>query len=361
MRFGNWQRDGLMQRASPCVQAMCMSLTLAIGWSGELFAQQNTAGLEDKIGHRRVDLVPTTQPVNGARPPMSVDLSGWTYRAVKSPNPRDGVPWELVATPTEKIPEGWQRGRGGEGANLALNAGRGDLIVQRGAINSPIPIVEVPEVLWKQWFPTNMQDVVGVHFHEVVTSDVARVLFTLHKIPPDEPGTPATSKPAEARGTRIEATLLTPVAFCLDQSIVVRQDAKKKEASVRRGQHELGHAGVSQQVFFATLAGPQDWDPKYMTGRRSRIEYYWKRERLGRNWDEFRTGKGELAGTRTIVVLVPPTRWSLMLPIPPERVTQKQIDEFNDAIVGASRVFNTLDAAAQEKFHATHGAYEDGP
>ncbi|MEK6643805.1 MAG: hypothetical protein AABZ08_07840 [Planctomycetota bacterium] len=332
----------------------------------ESVAQENSAGLVDKTGRHRVELQPTTQPA-GVRKPLTLDLSGWTYRAVKSPNPRDGVPWELIATPTEKIPEGWQKGRASEGANLMLGRRfKGDIVVQPGPINSPIPIVEVPEILWRQWLAPNMQDVVGIHFHEAVTKDVARILFTLHKIPPDEPSDGATardrlatSKPSEARGTRIEATLLTPVAYCLDQSIVVRQDAKKKMAAARRGQHELGHAGVSQSVFFAALAGPQDWNPLYNTGRRSRIEYYWKRERLGRTWDDFRTGKGELTGTRTIVVLVPPTRWSIMLPIPPERVTQKQIDEFNDAIVGVSRTFNALDAAEQERFHATHGAYEE--
>ena len=48
----------------------------------------------------------------------------------------------------------------------------------------------------------------------------------------------------------------------------------------------------------------------------------------------------------------------MMLPVPPERVTQKQIQEFNDSIVHISQNFAAIDEAAQKKFHAQHGEYE---
>lgn len=328
---------------------------------------QDTAGLGGSTGKRPVELEPTTRPAGTSRPDSSIDLNGWTYRAVKSPTPVGGVPWELIATPTTPLPEGWRKGIGLEAAGFSIGPRRGDVRLKAQPLESPIPIVEIPDVLWKQWMASDLQDAVGIHFHEVVTNDLARLLLTVHRVDSDEPpmlDAPARGKqplrPPDARGTRLEATLLAPVMFSLDQSIAVRKDPLRPERAGRRGLHELGHAEVAQQVFFGTLAGPQDWKPQYCTGRRSRIEYYWKRETIGRPWEGHRRGVGELATLRTSVVLVPPTRWSIMLPVPPERVTQKQIQEFNDAIVRVSQLFIAADAAAQERYHALHGAYEDG-
>jgi hypothetical protein len=159
-------------------------------------------------------------------------------------------------------------------------------------------------------------------------------------------------------GTRIEATLLAPVVYSLDQTVVAREDPLDKQKAIRRGEHELGHAELSQQVLIAVLHGPQDWDPDRCTGRRSQIEYYWKREQIGRSWKGLRGGVGKVAALRTSVVLVPPTRWSMLLPIPPERVTQKHIDQFNEAIVMIGESFASTDRLAQERFHAEHGEYE---
>jgi hypothetical protein len=224
----------------------------------------------------------------------------------------------------------------------------------------PSGAVEIPDVLWRQWMAADLQDVVGIHFHEMVSNDVARILYTLHKVPPDpRPGPRPPPPHAGASGTRVEATLLAPVTYHLDQAVVVRKDARRPELAGRRAAHELGHAALSRQVFHAVLAGPQDWNPTYCMGRRSRIEYYWKREMIGRSWEGFRGGLGKLLTTRTTVVLVPPTRWSLMLEMPPERVTQRQIDAFDDAIVRLGPQFAALDGAAQAEFHARHGAYEE--
>src|SRR5262249_26273726 len=149
-----------------------------------------------------------------------------------------------------------------------------------------------------------------------------------------------------------------PVIYGLDQSIVVRTDSLHKELADSRGQHETGHADLAFKVFLAVLKGPQDWKPQYCTGRRSQVEYYWKREQIGRSWDGYGDGAGKLATLRTSIVLVPPTRWSMLLPIPPERVTQKHIQAFNDSIVLLGPQFAEADNLAQAKFHARHGAFE---
>ena len=325
---------------------------------------QDSANLSGRPGHTDVELHPTTQPVLRAEAEQGIRLGGWAYRSVRSPNPRDGVAWELIVTPIEPLPKEWAKGRDREAAGLGpVRAGGGDLILRGGGrLAFPFPIVEVPEVLWKQWMSSDLRDVVGIHFHQVNSDDLARILFTLHRVPPEGPasGDPgaAGKSPQAIRGTRIEATLLAPVTFCLDQSIAIRTDDKHKELALSRARHEFGHAEVSQQVFFAVLAGPQDWKPEYCTGRRSRIEYYWRRSEIGLTWDGYRGGKGEIVGLRTTVVLVPPTRWSMMLPVPPERVTQKQIQDFNDSIVHVSQVFAAADGEAQTRFHAQHGEFE---
>jgi hypothetical protein len=343
---------------------------LALGCTVVRVHGQDTAGLGGATGKQPVALEPTTRPAVSTRTDTSIDMNGWTYRAVKSPRPAGGVPWELIVTPTAPLPEGWRKGVGLEAAGFSIGPGQGDVRLRAQPMNSPVPIVEMPEELWKQWMASDLREAVGVHFHEVVTNDVARLLLTVHRVDSGEPpplDAPLRGKeppdPPAPRGTRLEATLLAPVMFSLDQSIAVRKHARRPERAAVRGAHELGHAEVSQKVFFATLSGPQDWKPQYCTGRRSRIEYYWNREKIGRTWEGHRRGVGELATLRTSVVLVPPTRWSMMLPVPPERVTQKQIQDFNDAIVRVSPLFNAADAAAQEHYHALHGAYEeaDGP
>ena len=132
----------------------------------------------------------------------------------------------------------------------------------------------------------------------------------------------------------------------------------KKDATPVRIAHEKGHAAVSLEILPPALAGPQDWEPLTCTGRRSEIHYYWKREQIGRTWNGYDRERGKLASQRTTLVLVPPTRWSLMLPVPPERVTQKQIQAFNDSIVMTGARFGKLDRVAQARFHADHGAFE---
>lgn len=304
---------------------------------------------------------PATQPAAPDIPPDGLAESGWNYR-INRAVPRDGVPWELIATPAGKDAANWSRGQAGAVPAFAREA--------RPMADVPVETttrllgnaVVMPDALWKSWMARDLQDVVGIHFHEVVSTDEASILFTIHKIPPDPP--PGQRPPEPQRGpsgARIEATLLRPVAMHLDQAIAVRDDPLNKSLAAARAAHEAGHAEVSRQVLFAVIAGPQDWNVQYCTGRRSRIEYYWQQARIGRTWEGYRHSEGKLLTTRLSVVLVPPTRWSMMLPVPPERVTQRQVQAFNDAIVHMSQTFAVVDRAAQGRFHAEHGEFEPPP
>jgi hypothetical protein len=263
----------------------------------------------------------------------------------------------LIVTPAGEDAKEWHRSSGRQ-ENLPWAMSRqGDL-----RVDEPLaaPAVEIPDVLWKQWMASDLQDVVGIHFHEFITDDIARILYTVHKVPPDGPDgkPPAPGSYSGRAGTRIEATLLAPLAFSLDQAIVVRKDPLRKELAQGRIRHEAGHAELSQRIFLDVLRGSQDWNLEYCKGLRTRLEYYWKRERIGRSWDGYRGGVGKVLTQRTTVVLVPPTRWSLLLPIPPERVQQRHIQAFNDGIVLLDSYFAKTDRETQRRFHARHGAFE---
>lgn len=332
----------------------------ALLWTPESVLGDDTAKLKGRSGRRAVQLWPLGE-VSQSRPELGppIEIGDWTYRAAKATAVREGVPWELIVTPSEKNAAGWRAGE------LAERRAAMPMMVRERrrpdeATNSPesIPLIEMPDALWKKWMAADLQDVVGIHFHELVSNDTARILYTLHKVPAEgRDGKPLAGE-SSVPGTRIEATLLAPVTFSLDQSIVVREDPLKKELAAARGAHEAGHADLSQQVFIAVLAGPQDWNPRYCTGRRGRIEYFWKREQIGRSWKGYRGGVGKLLTLRTTVALVPPTRWSMLVPIPPERVTSKHLQEFNEAIVKIGPTFAATDRAAQKKFHSEHGEYE---
>ncbi len=320
----------------------------------------DTAGLKTPTGNRTIDLWPVPEGKTTERSDKPIDLGGWAYQATRSNDPRDGVPWKLMVTPSGKNADLWQRGLPNV-RSLVSHSHASKLLVDRVRIEQEqdtLPVINVPEILWKQWMSPDLHEVVGIHFHEFITNDVARILYTLHKVPPDKPNSASSDAPDNQgpRGVRIEATLLAPILFSLDQSIVIRVDPLEKEKAEGRAEHELGHAGISQEVFLAVLRGPQDWDDSRCIGRRSQLAYYWRIERIGRSWDGYRRGIGKIATLRTSVVLVPPTRWSMMLPIPPERVTQKHLQTFNDNIVRLP--FPRCDREAQRRFHARHGTYE---
>lgn len=299
------------------------------------------------------------------------DIDGWNYSVQKAGGSRAGVPWEIMVTPDPENAGAWTRGGPGglRGPNQPATAVATRTLRRSSAkidTANTAPSATMPDVLWKQRMSAELvgnkrEDVVGIHFHELVTNDLAGILFSIHKVPPDGPD----GKPPEnydgRRGTRIEATLLGPVVYHLDQAIAIREDPIKKELTAGRLEHEQGHAAVSLEILIPAFAGRQDWNRKACTGQRSRLSYYWKRQRIGRTWKGYDNGKGKLATLRTTVALVPPTRWSLLLPVPPERVTQKQLQDFNDSIVMTGALFEVLDGAAQARYHALHGGYQPNP
>ncbi|HVP13705.1 MAG TPA: hypothetical protein VMV94_21195 [Phycisphaerae bacterium] len=317
---------------------------------------------QTRPGKKKVELTPpSSQPASHSGEP--VEIGGWAYRANRSGQPLDGVPWELIVTPAGPDAASWHKGEP-DWQSLPMPSSRQvKVLVDRVYIekdDTKIPVVEIPDVVWKEWMAPDLQDVVGIHFHELVTDDTARILYTLHKVPPDRPdGKPPEPGSYKGRaGVRVEATLLTPLTFALDQTILVRVDQLEKDKAKSRAEHETGHALASQEVLLDVLRGPQNWNVEYCTGRRCRLAYYWKRELIGRSWGGYRGGVAKISTLRTTVALVPPTRWSMLLPIPPERVTQKQLQEFNDSIVHLEAVFARLDKASQDRFHSSHGAYE---
>ncbi len=327
------------------------------------------------VGSRPVDLWPPKERDPNQQPVSRYKKDGWVYSAFRG-NPQDGVPWELVVSPDPENDQGWQQG------NLQLglpqypvlsDEQQKQLRVQmrqkkkkpgQAQVPLSIPVIKLPEFVWRSRFPEDFTRVVGVHYHEYVSEDFAQILFTIHKVPPDGPDGKPPAEQDGKFGTRIEATLMMPVLWHLDQTIVVRDDnmqipnkAQRDPVTKSRIDHEWGHADVSRKVFVRGLQGPQDWNPEVLTGRRMRMAYYWKRELIGRQWDGYQKGEEKLRTLRTTIALVPPTRWSKMLPIPPERVTQRHIDKFNEEIVEVGPILSALDKKAQDEFHAHHGSF----
>ncbi len=273
------------------------------------------------------------------------------------------MPWELTVTPAAQHAAEWRRGDPSWRSLPAPSTTTVQLLGDRLRVatdETNIPVVQIPEILWRQWMATDLLQAVGIHYHDLVSGDTARILYTLHKVPADnpdgQPPSPASYKGVP--GVRVEATLMTPLIYSLDQTIMLRVDPLEKDKIKSRSDHELGHALVSQEVFLDVLRGPQDWKLDQCTGRRSRLEFYWKREIVGRSWEGYRDSAAKVATLRTTVALVPPTRWSLLLPVPPERVTQKQLNDFNDSIVHLRGSFERADRAAQARYHAVHGEYD---
>jgi len=339
-----------------------------------------TVGADDNpppVGRRPVELWPPKQRDPNQQPVTRYRKDGWQYEAYRG-NPRDGVPWELVVTPDPENDQGWQKGDSQQGLppypvlsdeqqssmRVQVRTGRKGPMHKRQDGPISIPVIKLPEFVWRSRFPDDFTRVVGVHYHEYVSADYAQILFTIHKVPPDQPaGQPPAQQEGKA-GARLEATLMMPVLWHLDQTIVVRDDnmqipnkAQRAPITQSRIDHEWGHADVSRKVFVRGLQGPQDWNPEALTGRRMRMAFYWKRELIGRQWNGYQKGEEKLRTLRTTIALVPPTRWSKLLPIPPERVTQRHIDKFNEEIVEVGPILSALDRKAQHEFHACHGAF----
>ena len=312
--------------------------------------------------------MPTSAPAE-----QEFNKDGWHYR-VQRGQAAGGVPWELIVTPSGPDAETWRRE---EMTGIAVTRKGAKVITgktrvkdlrsvveqetqrERKILNiSEIPVIKVPDIVWTGWMARDLQDVVGIHFHELQAADPAQILYTLHKVPADGPDGKPPADYKGKHGSRLEATLLEPMRFTLDQTVVVREDLLKKDLAQKRADHEVGHAGVSHDVLLSAIAGPEDWDEVACKGRRAKVVYYWKRERVGRNWVGYRDSSTKLLTARTRVVVAPPSRWSMLLPIPPEKVTQKHLDKFNEAIVLTTAKYAAMDQAEQARFHAEHGEFE---
>lgn len=331
--------------------------------------------LPTRPGRKDITIWPPRDDAKERASSNRLTLDGWQYTAVRSYDVHSGVPWELQVTPSVENPDGWILGDSNGGLPSVVDAS----VVPRFSVRSnpsgatsnrkpedlTLPTIRMPEMAWRKQLTTDFNDVIGIHFHEFVSNDYARILYTLHKVPPDGPDGKPPANFQGGRGTRIEATLLTPVVWSLDQSVVVRDDwqtipdkSLRDVTTQNRIDHEVGHAEVSRSILVPALAGPQDWNPQYCTGRRGRLAWYWRREMIARSWDGYKRGVGKLKTLRTSVAIVPPSRWSKLLPIPPERITQRHIDEFNREIVEIGPLLSALDQQAQSEFHAHHGAFE---
>lgn len=346
-------------------------VTISMVASGSVLAD-DPSPLPQRPGRTGIEIWPPKSGGVEQKPMSRLSIDGWIYTAIRNYDPASGVPWELQVTPSVENPLGWVRG-GPDGLPSVMDPAAGNIqIMTRGrsttrpvAEDLSLPIIKMPEIVWHKRFSAEFDSVVGIHFHEFVSDDYARILYTLHKVPPDGPDGKPPVDYKGGTGTRIEATLLTPFIWSVDQSVVVRDDmqtipdkSRRDTITQSRVEHEKGHAEVSRTVLLPALTGPQDWNPIYCVGRRGNVTWYWRREIIGRSWDGYQRGVGKLKTLRTSIAVVPPTRWSKLLPIPPERITQRHIDEFNREIVDIGPLLAALDQKAQDEFHAMHGAFE---
>lgn len=368
----------MIQRTCPPIQATFLAFIVIAFASAPILFAQDSAGLSGRPGKRNVKLWPPNVE-SRPEPTDGFNLNGWNYSSRRATDPNAGVPWELVVVPSRENADGWVQGDTvtglppvTDGQAYAQHAFQVDSASRRNARSGraedfALPIIRLPEIVWRQRFSASYDDVVGIHFHEYVSDDFARILYTLHKVPPDGPDGKPPAAFEGTRGTRLEATLIAPVVWSLDQTVVVRDDiqsipdkSRREVVTESRVDHEKGHAEVSRSIILSGAAGPQDWNPQYSTGRKSQLTWYWKREIIGRSWDGYQRGVGKLKTLRTSVALVPPTRWSKLLPIPAERITQRHIDEFNREIVLIGPLLAALDKQVQDEFHSHHGAFEGG-
>lgn len=338
--------------------SFCLTVPVSLAAASAVIAQSTRPAAPPGSRHIRPIQIPSTQSAAAtselrrslelaAAGSRSIDEGKWSFR-VERDDPRDGVPWKLIATPLSDLAALLKPKEQYQPPDVILAA----------------PILKVPENVWKAWFSPDMADVVGIHYHQFVPEETASLLITIHKVPADGPdGKP----PPDYRGrpgTRLEATLLLPLRYHLDQTLVVRTDAvnaKPTKDAEHRLEHERGHGVVSLKTLIDALAGPQTWDLPKCTGRRSTMAWYYHSQKITRGWDGYHGGSGKLSTLRTTITLTPPTRWSMLIPLPPDEVDQWMIEGFNDAIVHAGIVFANMDAERQKVFHAGHGEFENKP
>lgn len=229
----------------------------------------------------------------------------WLLQVRSVPGSADGVFWEIRAKPLEVDPtERWSTSD-----------------IDYEAYAKQVPVIRAPEHLWKRWTSPSMHEVVGIHFHDLQQSDAARVLYTQYAHP--------ASGPDKGKGSRIEGTLMLPVTWWLDQTIVIRGDMTQSRVR-SRVEHEVGHAANALRDFVETIRGEQTWDSAKLEGHRSRVVWRWRTEIMARPWDELFDRRRLVMTLRTYIDVLPPTRWSKLLNKPVDRLTDQDTLAFDN-------------------------------
>ena len=168
---------------------------LSVGLLATPVDAQDTAKLGTRSVRKPVKLWPPPDEKKAeGETGKPLELGGWSYRAEKSPNPRDGVPWELIVTPVGKNAEIWhERSESWRQLTFSVAEPAVTAAMRKAEVGGKdpgepaVPIIIIPQSVWQAQMAADLQNAVGIHFHEFVTDDVARILYTLHKVPPDEP------------------------------------------------------------------------------------------------------------------------------------------------------------------------------
>jgi len=215
-----------------------------------------------------------------------------------------------------------------------------------------VPVLKIPDDLWDEWFDETLQDVAGIHLPYMGRMDLSHILFTSHHQPAVADGAGAT-EPA----SRIEATLLVPITWMIDQVIIVRKTSRRGDVQ-NRIEHERAHATTAVTDLVEAITGPQTWEPATGTGRRSNLVWWWRYEKTYRTWGRYREGKHKVAVLRTYVTVLPPTRWSQQFPKPKGDITPADALGLNRGITRVTARYNALRASHQREVHKTLGDYE---
>ena len=255
----------------------------------------------------------------------------WYVRIRRAPNGGNGVPWEIRY---ENHPES-------EIQDLPAAQFDPDEHVLR------IPVLPVPNGLWDNWFAEKLQDVAGIHYPRMERRNPSRLLLTVH---------PEPTSTADESASRIEATLLVPITWSIDQAIIVRRTAHRPEVDARL-HHERAHAVSTVMDLVESIVGPQTWDNDEASGRRSGIKWLWRYEMVTGTVDWYRDGKKKLRMLRTYVTVVPPSRWSMRLAKSRSEITPEEMRAFNVDILNVGARYARRREAQRDEVHKKLGVY----
>lgn len=255
----------------------------------------------------------------------------WYVRIRRAPNPGNGVPWEIRY---ENHPEAEIQDLPAAQFDPAEHVLR-------------IPVLPVPNDLWDDWFAEKLQDVAGIHYPRMERRNRSRLLLTVH---------PEPTSTADESASRIEATLLVPITWSIDQAIVVRRTARRPEIDARI-RHERAHAVSTVMDLVESIVGPQTWDDDEASGRRSEVVWLWRYETITRTVDWYRDGKKKLRMLRTYVTVVPPSRWTLRLAKSPSEITPEEMRAFNVDILNVGARYAVRRDEQRDEVHKKLGAY----